>query len=185
MATLQTRNGRIVTSGQNVATSSECCCDGVCSGAATISVSFSGVTLCTGTLDATPFGFGYVMNNLIATGTINDTFTLNSFLACDGSAAWFVTTDNRLNYDIDSGGGPVNQDDLLIIYAKCVSGVFELWMLGGANSTSLFYATAITDLSSISNLQYCAGTAPDPNDACFPGTLDFTIGQSGSAIVTI
>jgi len=164
---------------------------GSCSDAITIDVSFSGITLCEGCLDATPFGFGYSINNLTATGIINDTFTLTSFGSplCDGSIGWFYITDNRINYDIyftDScAGDPTNQDDGFIVYAKCLDGIIELWLLGTSNSTVLFYATGITDLTDVPNTTVCASIVPDPNDACFPDTNDFVIASGGTATITI
>jgi len=179
--------------------SDSCCCGvGTCP-TSTISIAFSGINLCSGCLDFTPYGFGYSISNLTAIGTINDTFTLaGPGLDCGTpqNPTWaYVTPDNRINVDLwnTSGcAGPPdgNADNGLIAMAKCINGIWTIFLLSSSSPWSLFYATGVTNLASIPNQLGsgdCGGSSLDPNDICYapPPVLDGVIGYGGSAIVTI
>ena len=180
--------GKPLIVGGKVALSDSCCCGaGTCPDVDPITVAFSGISLCSGCLDATPFGFGVSINNLIATGVINGTFTLARYFT-GSPEGWFFTTGNRINYDLWTASGcsgpPFsNVDDGLTPIVWCENGVWQVWLLTNTNGFSLFYATTTGVPSGAANIGVCGATTPDPVGGV--GSPDFVIGSGGTATVTV
>ncbi len=155
-------------------------------------VTFSGITLCTGCIDGLSLGFGQSINNLTETNPINTVYTLNTDTICGSISAWrALDPTNRINYDswaVDescAGEPSSNVDSPTTIFAICVDGVWDLWMLDDSQLV-LFYATGITDLTDIPNSigsGDCGNTFPDPcNDHPDPA-LDLAIAYGGTATI--
>jgi hypothetical protein len=206
MPKVLTRGGKPLLKDGRVALTTDGTCCGPCGSGGgggtcptgTIQIAFSGISLCSGCLDFTPYGFGYSISNLTAIGVINGTFTLaGPGLDCGTPAnpVWaYVTPDDRFNADIwntsgCSGPPDGSQGNGLTAFARCINGVWTIFLLSSVSPWSLFYADGITNLASPISNQLgsgdCAGTSLDPNDICFPPVVDGVIGYGGSAVVTI